>query len=162
MGRVFSRKSDKRGVSEITSFVLLTLIVVTSSIFAYTYSKGSIDRKFIRMDIDNAKSYFKKIHYDLLEIKNFEGATFGMDISFHKGVWIFEGSNLYYQSENKYVGSDYCFTEVCYTSRSGFEMAYINLSSGYVFAQNFTLTPGNYMLIFKNVKNESKVEVYVK
>jgi hypothetical protein len=160
--RTRKRFLNKKAVTEVTSFILITMLVIIASISAYTYSKDAIDKKIANMDLGNSKSYLKKIHYNLLEIKNFNGATFGIDISFNKGLLVFNGSNIVYQSLIKYSGSDYCFTQVCYGSSNGYEKTYINLSSPYVFDKNLSLTPGNYLIIFKNIKNESKIEISIR
>lgn len=153
---------NKKAVSEITSFVLITLIVVISSTAAYLFSKNLIADNLAELDSKNMNIYLKKIYYETKELSSFDGSSLSIPITFKTGQLIFVNNSLYYQSQNAYSGGDYCFEILCTQNKVGFERKYINLSNSYNFANNLTLNPGTYTLLFKHIKNESKISVTFK
>ena len=153
---------NKKAISEITSFVLITLIVVVSSTMAYLFSKNLIDENLAELDGKNMEIYLKKIYYETNEISSFDGSSVSIPISFKTGQLVFVNNTVYYQTLNSYSGSDYCFDILCSQNKEGFERKYINLTSPYQFSNNLTLSSGTYTLLFKHLKNESEIIVTFK
>ncbi|MDA3856505.1 MAG: hypothetical protein PF569_09700 [Candidatus Woesearchaeota archaeon] len=152
----------KKGVTEITSFVLITLLVVTTSIIAYQFSKSTIEDSVAKNDYNNMEIYFNNLIQKTNQVQKFEGQSFGMGISFSKGSVVVEGNTIHYRSLIDYLGTDYCYNGLCHTNSNDAEQIYFNLSSGYNFSSNMTLLPGSYFLIFKNNKNVSKIDLSFK
>lgn len=152
----------KKAVSEITSFVLITLIVVVASTTTYVFSKNLIDNNIADLDTSNMEKYMKKFYFDINEISSFEGSSLSVPISFKTGNLIFVNNSIYYESMSEYTGSDYCLDITCYQNNGGYEKMYINLTGSYKFKENITLSPGTYTLLFKHLKNESKISITFK
>ncbi|MFW6009303.1 MAG: hypothetical protein ACOCP8_08585 [archaeon] len=148
---------NKKGFSEIISFLLILLLVILVSIIAYNYSLYMIDEKIGQMDIQNAESNLKQIKHNIEEIQNFNTATFSVNINFKYGSYIFEDNQIFYYSNRHSSGEDYCINDICYIQSEGYKIVYLNLSNSYNFQENFSLSPGSYYLSFKNLKNESKI-----
>jgi Na+-transporting NADH:ubiquinone oxidoreductase subunit NqrC len=148
---------NKKGFSEIISFLLILFLVVLVSIVAYKYSLDLIDERVAQMDMQNSINNLKNIKYNIEEIQNFNTATFSININFNYGEYIFENNRILYSSVEKYSGDDYCINDICYTQDGGFKIVYLNLSNSYTFQQDFSLSSGSYYISFKNLKNESKI-----
>ncbi len=153
---------SKKGVAEVTTFVLLTLLIVVSSIVSYTFSRSILDERVAKIDLDNFDSYMKKMSIKISQIQNFDDSSVGLEISFNKGELNFEDNRIYYTSLVEYVGNNYCFDDICVENINGYERIYTNLSNSYIFRDNLSLIPGSYLLLFKNYKNESKISVTFK
>jgi len=153
---------NKKAISEITSFVLITLIVVVSSTMAYLFSKNLIDENLAELDGKNMDIYLKKIYYETNEISSFDGSSISIPITFKTGQLVFVNNTVYYQTLNSYSGSDYCFDILCSQNKEGYERKYVNLTSPYQFSNNLTLSSGTYTLLFKHLKNESEIIVTFK
>jgi len=153
---------NKKAISEITSFVLITLIVIVSSTMAYLFSKNLIDENLAELDGKNMEIYLKKIYYETNEISSFDGSSISIPISFKTGQLVFVNNMVYYQTLNSYSGSDYCFDILCSQNKEGYERKYVNLTTPYQFSNNLTLDSGTYILLFKHLKNESKIIVTFK
>ena len=150
---------NKKGFSEVTSFVLLFSVIAIASTIAYTFSKGVIDDKVAEIDLANALSYMKKLNEKIDEIKTFEDSSFSINLNFKVGQYIFQDDRIYYYSMMDYTGTDYCLNDICYQNNDGTERLYIELGDSYSFEDNFSLIAGNYFLTFINLKNETKIEI---
>jgi len=154
--------NDKKALVEITSFVLLTLLIVIASSSAYIYSNKLIDKTISKNDRDNAENYIKLIKEKIDLISNFEDATSSININFKKGELNFKDNQVSYQSLERYYGETICFDDICYEEVEGFEKIYFNLSSPYIFTQNISMDSNLNKITFKNIKNESKIQVIIK
>lgn len=154
--------SNKKAISEVTSFVLITLIVVIASLSAYVFSKNMISDNLSDIDNKNMNIYLKKMYYSTSEITSFDGSSLSFPISFKTGQLIFVNNSVYFQTQSVYSGTNYCFDSLCYLNNSGFEKKYFNLSNSYQFSTNLTLNPGTYTIMFKNIKNVSQISVTFK
>ena len=154
--------SNKKAVSEIISFVLLTLIVATASIIAYLFSTNLIDDTISKSDRDNMVIYLKKVDQKISSIINFEDSTTSLNLNFYKGTIIIENKTISYQSTEKYTGSSLCISKLCYDNLNGFEKISYNLTTPYEFDKNYSIDPGNFKITFKNMKNVSKIQFLIK
>lgn len=153
---------NKKGVTELISFVLITLLVVISSTSAYFFSKSYMDSDLQILDRDNFNLFFKKFELKTLKIQNFDRSMTSIDIYFSKGKLFFKGNQIYYNSLVKINGNGFCMDNLCSQNIGGFERVSLNLSNSYTFENNFSLTPGRYIIIMENIKNESKIRVTFK
>ncbi len=153
---------NKKAFSEITSFALITMLIVVSSIVAYTFSTSLLDDNINEMDLINMKNSFKILNYKFSEITQFDDSSFSINLNFNKGLLSFNSNQMYYTSLVDYNGATFCENGVCSSGATGSEIVSLNLTSPYVFYENFTLNPGSYVILFKNVKNESKIRVVFK
>lgn len=153
---------NKKAISEITSFILLTLLIVTSSTVAYLFSNNFLEEKVAEIDRDNVDKLLKKFNVIFSNLKTFNSQTRSVSINFNSGELKFEGDKVIYDSQMKYFGSENCFNDVCYLSSSGYEIIYISLGDGYEFKKNISLEPGSYLVTFKNLKNESNINIEIK
>lgn len=155
--------NNKKGMSELVSFILITFIVVVFSVSAYVFSKNFIDDSIISIDRNNLVNDFKKIQLKIDSIKNFNDATFTYNLDFSNGLLVFNGSSVHYMSFKEFgIGTASCFENLCYDSVDGFEKIYFELDDSYIFNNYLSLNPGNYNLIFTNIKNETKISIVFK
>lgn len=153
---------NKKAFSEVTSFVLLFSIIAVASTIAYAFSKNVIDDKMGEIDLANANSYMKKFNEEISAIKTFEGSAFSINLNFKSGEYQFVGDKIYYYSMMDYHGlTDYCVNNICYLNNGGSEKIYVELGDSYTFLDNFSLVPGNYLITFINLKNETKIELKI-
>lgn len=154
---------NKKAVSEITSFLFLTMIVVSGSIASYFVLSEIMENDVAKYDRDNMFTFLKKLSYDINNIQVFDGSSTSISVYFRTGELRFSGNKANYLSSIEFSGNnEYCEGNVCYYSDGGYERLYLNLSSPYTFKDNLTLTPGYYVLYFKHEKNGSKVQVKIK
>ncbi len=151
---------SKKGVSELISFVFITLIIVVTSVSAYFVSKSVIDSTIIDVDRDNMGIYLKKMSQRIDEVKVFNNASNVIDVSFKKGLLEFNNNQVIYHSLKEYSSTAVsCFSQVCFKSVNDYEVLYYNLTDSYTFSDNVTLNPGAYTLIFRNIKSGNKIEI---
>ncbi len=153
---------NKKALSEIVSFLLITLIVSVIATASYLISQNILSNNVDVFERDKMENSLKKIFLKIKEIENFDGAVSSYVISFKSGNLIFQDNQLLYYSKVKYDGSDICVNNLCYFNTNGFEIIYFNLSSSYNFSPNLILPPDTYILIFENIKNESKIQISLK
>lgn len=153
---------NKKAVSEIISFVLITLIVVVSSTLSYLFAKNLIDENLYALDSKNMNIYLKKMYYTTNEISSFDGSSSSFEVSFRTGELRFINNSINYQSLSKYAGSNICLNMICNIGVEGYEVLSTNLSGNYKFSNNINLSPGTYTILFKNIKNESKIAITYK
>jgi len=158
---LYFKSLNKKGISEVISFVLLTLVVVVASTSAYFFSTNLIDNSLSKNDLGNSKIYLEKMTYKIDSIMNFQDSSTSMNLEFNSGRFYFQGNQIYYQSTLEYLGNNFCFAKICVENIGGFERKYFNLSNSYVLKNNFSLVPGLYKLTFSNIKNESKLLVRI-
>ena len=159
---MISFRLQKKGMTELVSFVLLTLLIVLASTSAYYFSKDFIDDNVAELDERKMKLVLKKIYYKTLEISSFENASSSLEIYFNKGELAFKGNSVYYQSLIPLYGDGVCIDFLCQQNVGGFSRHNISLTSPYSFSENITLAPGHYTIFFKNNKNESKISIKFK
>lgn len=136
----------KKAVTEITSFVLITLLVVISSSLAYYFSKDMLDEKTYERDLVAMEQFFKSYDRSLSSSFFYNNSQMVHMVKFSFGQLIFEGSFIKYQSlvTSKGIG-DYCEGVICYNSTGEFEVISLNVSP-YVFSETISLIDGSYVL----------------
>lgn len=156
-------RTNKKAVAEVTSFVFLTLIVVVISLSAYFILQNVLEDNLAVFDRNNAEVFLKKFDQKSIELMSFDNTSVIMDFSFTKGNLEFTDNQIIYQSLLKYdENTTTCFNGICYYAINGFERFHYNLSSGYIFNNNISLTPGNYVLMLTHIKNGKKIDVKVR
>lgn len=154
-------KFNKKAISELLSFILIILLIIVASTSAYLFSDNYLNDKISNLDYNNMKLNLNKMDYLINNIQNLDSSSSSIGISFSKGELSFENNQVKYQSLVSSSG-DLCLDTICYKDNNGFDLLYINLSNSYNFDKNLSLTPGNYILSFKNLKNVSKIKIYLK
>lgn len=155
--------NNKKAVTELVSFILLTLTIVVACIFAYFFSKSYLDDNLEKFDRDNMEIFLKKFDQKTQEILTFDDSKISLNLYFRKGLITFNDNQIYYQSLSEFSSDlNYCLDNICYLNNGGFERIILNLTSPYVFYTNFTLTPDSYLITLKNIKNENKIEITFK
>lgn len=159
----FNIRTNKKAVTEITSFVFLTFIVVVISMSAYFILQNVLNDNLATFDRNNAEIFLKKFDQKSKEVMSFDNTSGVIEFSFTKGNLEFQDNQLIYQSLVKYDDSNTtCFNGICYFAINGYERFYYNLSSSYVFENNLSLVPGNYILMLTNIKNGKKINVKIR
>ena len=144
-------KKSKKGFIEVTSFALLTSLILVLSLTTYVVVNNILDNKIISLERENIELTFKKLNIELQNIQNFPGSSMSYPINTKKGVIIFTPSEMKYYSLVEFKSSSpICFDNLCYNSNGGFETLALQLDAPYTFKSNFTLSPENYQLIFTN------------
>jgi hypothetical protein len=151
---------NKKAISETTSFILLTLLVVIFSSIAYFFLNDQLEESNAVIDRNNMEKNLKKFDFISRNIIAYDNSTISIPISFNSGALAFSGNQLIYQSEVVYEDTIVeCFDSICYVGSNGFERIFINLSSSYSFSRDFSLNNGDYILILTNNKNDSEIKV---
>ena len=88
--------SAKKAVTELVSFVLITLIIVVASTGAYVFSKNILEEDLIEIDIINMKNYFGVFNQKIREIQTFNNASIVVDFSFKTGEVKFVNNQIRY------------------------------------------------------------------
>ncbi len=149
----------KKSIVELTSFSLLTLVIVVASLVAYAFSISQLKSNTENIDLKNMNSNLIKLSYVLNQIKTYDNSERTFFISFKTGNLKFENNQVLYYSLIPFVSnSTFCSNVICFNESNDYEVLFFNLSYPYTFSENFSLVPGDYVLSFKNNKNESKIE----
>ncbi len=151
---------SKKGVSELVSFVFITLIVVIASTSAYVVSKHYIEDSLSEIDRASMEKNLKKLDREIDELVAYDNATSSIPISFNTGELSFNTTNVSFQTFESYNASEtYCLNSLCYQNIGGFERMSIGLPSNYQFSENLSLSPGTYLIILSHSKAENKIYV---
>jgi len=154
------KKSNKKSMTEIISFVLITLIIVVASISAYVFSKSSLEKNINSVDYSKMTKNLNLFSQKIKKISAFQDSQMSFDFSFKIGQLNFKDNQVNFQTMKKVDSSfNYCEGVVCFKSENNYERIYINLTDSYSFDHNLSLVPGNYILTFKNIKNETKIQI---
>lgn len=154
---------NKKAVSEITSFVLLTLLIVVVSLSAYTFVTAQIDRTVADFDLKKLDTQFHNLDLLLYRIMAYDGGTESQAFQFKKGLVVINPKNVTYVSLVSFTGnSTQCFDDICYSGVNGYEQVTLNLPSTSSFSNNISLVPGYYLLTFINTAKNGKINVSIK
>jgi hypothetical protein len=155
-------KKSKNAFVEITSFTLLTSLILVLSLITYAFVTDLLDDKIISLERDTIESDFKKLDIELSQIQNFQGTSIYFPINLKKGTISFSDSQIIYYSLVDFDSSEsICFENLCFNSNGGFEIISLNLTSPFSYSQNYSISPSNYQLIFTNIGG-NKIEVKFK
>jgi len=153
---------NKKGVSEIVSFVLITLLIVISANVAFLFAKDKIIDTIEDLDLKNMISLFENIDVGIVQVQTFDDNSFSLPVNFKTGNIYINNDTLYYQSLVPFYGDPYCIDNVCHFKNGQSELLSLNLTNSYNFSDDIELTPGNYRLFFRNKKNEKRIEIRIK
>lgn len=153
---------NKKGISEIVSYLLLTLLIVVVATTTFFFAQNYLDDLQAEEEYTSMESHLKKMKYSIEEIKSFENETSTYFIKFSTGQIETRGNALQYASEVSFEGDDFCLEVLCYKSRGGFGVITTNLSNNYSFSENTTLTPGEYFLEFRHDKKGEQIDISAK
>ncbi len=153
---------NRKGLSEIIAFILLTFLIVTGSTLVFYFVKDYVDEEVFKIDHMKMQDNMKNINMNIGRIKNVDSSDFSFSLSFNTGLLYFQEGMMKYYSLMDFNGIDYCFNSICHVGIIGKEMMYFNMSSDYVFEPELKLTPGNYLITLRNNKNEKKIHVTIK
>jgi hypothetical protein len=158
----FNFKKTKKAFVEITSFALLTSLILVLSLTTYVFVKDILDDKIISLERDSIESNFKKLNLELQKIQNFPGSSMSYPFNLKKGILVFSNTSIIYYSLVDFNSLDsICFDNLCYSSQAGFEILTLNLNTPFTYKEKFTLRPENYQLIFTNIGG-NKIETKFK
>ncbi|MCA9459669.1 MAG: hypothetical protein KC550_03930, partial [Nanoarchaeota archaeon] len=104
---------NKKGVTELTSFVLLTFLITVASTSAYVFSKNFMDDNLAVLDLDNMDSYLSEFSQRSGEIMNFQDSQTLINVEFKTGELSFSSNQIKYQSLVEYEGDEACFSVLC-------------------------------------------------
>jgi hypothetical protein len=153
--------SSKKGVQEIVSYVLLTLLVLVASLSAYVFSKTLFQDNLVESDTKKMHTTLKKIHYEINRLLQYDGSSSTVFFRFESGQLEINSSTISFLSLQPYVGDSICFDVICYSSRGGYELSFINFS-GLTFDQNISVRPGDYQLQLTYNKSGSQINIAFK
>jgi hypothetical protein len=148
----FNFKKTKKAFVEITSFALLTSLILVLSLTTYIFVTNILDDKIISLERDSVESNFKKLNLELQKIQNFPGSSISYPFNLKKGTLVFSNTSIIYYSLVDFKASEsICFDNLCYSSQGSFEILTLNLNTPFTYKEKFTLGPENYQLIFTNI-----------
>lgn len=149
--------SNKKAVSELISFILITLIVAIISSVAYLFANNLLETNAQELDEDKMESVLRQFAKHSSEVQAFDGTVSSITFSFNSGLVYFNGDAIIYRSLARATDSETtCFT-ICYTSNEGYSTLYYNLTNNFTFDKNLTLSPGEYIVTITNNKNASEL-----
>lgn len=154
--------TNKKAVTEIVSYLLLTFLVVIISSITYFFAQDYITSIQQEQDFEHMELHLKKIAFLVDGITSFEGDASTYFLSFSTGQLELRGSDLIYASQVQYSGSPTCLTHLCYESRNGFEIILLSLPGNYTFTQNTRILPGSHFMQFEHYKEGEKIHVSLK
>lgn len=159
---MFKFKS-KKGLVEVTSFALLTSLIIVISLSTYLIVSDIFDDNVAKIDRDNIEIFLKKLDVELSRIETFDSSAVSIPLKFDKGYMTFENNVVtYYSLINFASETEICYSELCYIGVGGYETIYTNLSSPFTYSQSVKLSPNNYILTFTNLDGVDKIEVNYK
>ena len=77
---------NKKGISELISFALLTLLVVTTSLSSYLFAKSSFESATLERDYDAMKQFLKGLNSKSTSLTYFDSSITSEFISFDSGL----------------------------------------------------------------------------
>lgn len=155
---------SKKAVSEVLSFILITLVIVSASLATYLYSKSFITDNIAEIDLRNFEKKLSQIDRKITQISTFDNSVTSFNLEFKSGFLQFKSNQIIFESDVR-SGQDgffFCNENLCYYESDGLDSVSINLSSNVVFSRNISLNPGNYLLTLKYLKNESEIFITFK
>ena len=85
----FQLHKNKKAVSEVISYVLLTLLVATISVISYNFAKSYLGNEQVAQDTKNMEIHLKKLYFKVSEIQPISRGSFSYDLSFDTGLFEF-------------------------------------------------------------------------
>lgn len=150
----------KKGVSELISFTLLTLLITITSLSSYYYVSSSFDEISIEKDYSLMVNFLNEINIYLPKLTIYDQSSSIFFISFETGSFIVSGNSLAYQSQIPFTSNSVCLDSVCYQNNNNFERINVSFNE-FNFSSNFSLIPGTYKLQFIYQKNTSQMNIYL-
>ncbi|MEC8221133.1 MAG: hypothetical protein VX028_03595 [Nanoarchaeota archaeon] len=154
------KRLNKKAVSELVSFTLLTLLVAITSVSSYYFVSTSFEEITRENDYTSMKLFLETSQENLPKLLNYDQSSGIYFISFQKGAFIIEENSLQYQSELPFSSQGICIENFCYENNNGFERLKVNFSQ-FNFTSNITLIPGSYMMQFISSKNNSELLINI-
>jgi hypothetical protein len=153
-------RKNKKGLSEAISFLLITLLVAIVALLSYSFASNFLNSEISILDRNKMEANLKKIDIKINELDDFQGELDYIAINFKEGELLFENNQVRYNSLANYESDEtYCIKNICYESINSFESIYFNLTPPYTFKNNIFLAPSQYIIVFENLKNESKIKI---
>lgn len=151
--------NNKKAVSELISFILITLIVAIVSSVAYLFANNLLETNAQKLDEDKMESVLRQFAKHSSEVQAFDGTASSITFSFNSGLVSFNDNAIIYRSLARASDSETtCFT-ICYSSTEEFSTLYYNLTNNFTFDKNLTLSPGEYIVTITNNKNASELRL---
>lgn len=145
-------KKNKKGLVELTSFALLTLLILVLSLTAYLVISSILEDQLANYERNIINSQLKKLNIELTQIENLQDSSFTTPLTLQKGVITINKTAITYNSLIEFTSSEKtCFEQLCYNSKNGFETISLDLSNNFTFKQSITLKPENYIITFTNI-----------
>lgn len=154
------KRLNKKAVSELVSFTLLTLLVAITSVSSYYFVSTSFEEITRENDYNSMKLFLETSQENLPKLLNYDQSSEIYFISFQKGAFIIQENALQYQSELPFNSQSICIENFCYENNDGFERLKVNFSQ-FNFTSNITLIPGSYMIQFISDKNNSELLINI-
>lgn len=156
------KQTTKKGFVELTSFTLLTGLILILSISSYLIISDILNSKIEESQKSYIATTFKKLDLEISQISSFTGSSFSYPLNLEKGVLHLKNDSIMYISETL-IGSNnsVCFENICYGEISGYESTKLLLENSFIFKNNLTLTSQNQILIFTNLGG-NKLDVKIK
>lgn len=154
------KRLNKKAVSELVSFTLLTLLVAITSVSSYYFVSTSFEEITRENDYTSMKLFLETSQENLPKLLNYDQSSEIYFISFQKGAFIIQENSLQYQSELPFNSQSICIENFCYQNINGFERLKVNFSK-FNFTSNITLIPGSYMMQFISNKNNSELLINI-
>lgn len=153
----------KKAITEMISFVLLTLLIVVASSTAYFFSQSLLDSHLAERDEENMAHSLSKMNHKISQLTRFDGSTQAITVSFSTGQLHFKQDQVIYNSLVSYsANEEICKNLYCIDSHSGHSKLYFSLPGSYIFSRELKLSPGTYFLTISNKRGENEIDIIFK
>ena len=156
---------NKKSASEILSFVIILLIVVTSSVVIYNISKEVVYDEIGNLEYIKMKNRLVEMKYIIDDVSRFDGTKISYPITFKVGTLRFQNNRIEYTSsidvDTTNSRANFCIEDLCYDFSSSKEVMYVEFSDVSI-TQTSVLTPQTYIFEFIYDGGKNEVRIFAK
>ena len=155
-------RNPKKGITEVTSYVLLTLLIVVISTIVFLFSQGYLEQVRADASYESMENQLKQVGVLFEKNSHFDRSGFSYYFSFEEGALLLEDNEIKYISLKSYEGEEECVSLLCYRSEGGAEVIAFELPAGFSFSEEANIMPGSYTMYFELDKNEGEYDFYLR
>lgn len=154
--------NNKKGVTEITSFILILLVLTVITLGVYLYVDSELDSQIAQQDLIKVEKQMIKFSKILTFLENHPRMRESLVISFNKGDIFITNSSIRYLSEIEQEYNSVICVDLCYESYFGYDSFFINMTNSNLINLNEKLIPGTYLISAMYNDNTNTFEIIIK
>ena len=155
----FKSNKNKKAITEITSFVLILLVLTVITLGVYLYVDSELDGQIAQQDLIKVEKQFIKFSKILTFLENHPRMRESLVVSFNKGDIFITNSTIRYISEIKQEYNSTICVDLCYESYLGYDSFFINMTNTNLINLEEKLIPGTYLIsaMYDNSSNTYEI-----